>query len=245
MPSVDGAELLTGIKTGGANAPFNILAPQGNRLSKPSGKRHRRVSNGKRDKEGSRNCGKRQGATASMQDWNLIVTVRPGPEHVHRLLTRLGQLGHFARTSFKDVLVGRVDDVQSFLDAVLEAKAADKAWATLIGRIIPAESIFTFTPDTLVARLKDAVAPLVERMSAGTFHFRLERRGMAQRIPSQEIERAVAEHVFALAEACGIALSTRFEDPDYIIAAETIGDQCGVALIPRGQSARYPFVRTR
>lgn len=180
-----------------------------------------------------------------MQDWNLVVTVIPGPEHVHRLLSRLGQLGRFARTPFKDVLVGRVDDVRAFLDAVLEARAADKPWAALIGRIIPAESIFTFTPENLLDKLKDAVAPMVARMPGGTFHFRLERRGMAQRIATQEIERAVAEHVFGLAEAAGVALATRFDHPDYIIAAETVGDQCGVTLIERTQSDRYPFLQTR
>jgi tRNA(Ser,Leu) C12 N-acetylase TAN1 len=180
-----------------------------------------------------------------MQDWNLVVTVTPGPGHVHRLLSSLGQFGHFARTPFKDVLLGRVDDVQAFLDAVLEARAAHKPWAASVGRVIPAESIFTFTPDNLLDKLKEAVAPMVARMPGGTFHFRLERRGMAERIPTQEIERAVAEHIFALAEVGGIALSTRFDNPDYIIAAETVGDQCGVTLIPLSQSERYPFVQTR
>lgn len=180
-----------------------------------------------------------------LQDWNVIVTVRPGPQHVHRLLSRLGQEGRFARTPFKDVLVGRVDDLPRFLDSVREGLEAKQAWAALVGRVVPAQSVFTFTPDTLVAKLKESVAPLVAGISGGTFCFRFERRGMAQRLASQEIERAIADHVFALAQARGVTLATRFNDPDYLLVAETLGEQCGVALLARDLRSRYPFVQTR
>jgi hypothetical protein len=69
--------------------------------------------------------------------------------------------------------------------------------------------------------------------------------GLAGRIPTQEIERAVADHLFTLAHAHGTHLETDFEDPDCVVAAETIGDQCGVALITRELSSRYRFVQAR
>jgi tRNA(Ser,Leu) C12 N-acetylase TAN1 len=74
---------------------------------------------------------------------------------------------------------------------------------------------------------------------------RLERRGHAGEIATPEVERAVADHLFTLAAARGLQLRTDFTDPDYIVVAETLGDECGVALITRAMRTRYPFVHTR
>ena len=180
-----------------------------------------------------------------MKDWNLVVTVTPGPRHVREVLDHLGRLGWFASTSFRDVCIGKVEDVPRILEDVRAARTHAEPWADMIARVIPVERTFTFTPDSLADKIKDAVAPFVDRMQSGTFYVRVERRGLAGRIATQEIERAVADHLFTLAQAHGTHLETDFEDPDYVLAAETLGDQCGVALITREQSSRYPFLRVR
>jgi len=180
-----------------------------------------------------------------MKDWNLVVTIIPGPRHLREVLRQLGRLGWFASTSFKDVCVGKVEDVPRFLEDVLAARTRAEPWANMIARVIPVERTFTFTPDSLADQLQNALAPLLDRMQSGTFCVRIERRGLAGRIPTQEIERAVAAHIFTLAEARGTRLETDFGNPDYILAAETLGDQCGVTLILREQSSRYPFLRVR
>ena len=46
-------------------------------------------------------------------------------------------------------------------------------------RPIPVEQTFSFTPETFVAQLKSALAPLAVRMGAASFYLRLERRGVA------------------------------------------------------------------
>ena len=33
--------------------------------------------------------------------------------------------------------------------------------------------------------------------------------------------------------------------PDYVVVAETMGEQCGVALITRELASRYPFLQAR
>lgn len=48
-----------------------------------------------------------------------------------------------------------------------------------------------------------------------------------------------------LAEQVGLAMRTEFADPDFMIAAETLGTECGVALIRRALRERYPFVQVR
>ena len=180
-----------------------------------------------------------------LHEWNLILTVTPGPHHVRDVRSALGHLGRFWRTAFRDVLIGWTDDADALLQAIADARDQDKRWSHSLGRVIPARTVFYFTPDNLVERLGEAIAPLVDDMRSGRFYFRLERRGLAGEIPSQDVEQAVAEHLVALARAKGIELTTDFADPDYIVAAETLGTECGVCLLTRELMARFPFVRPK
>jgi hypothetical protein len=68
---------------------------------------------------------------------------------------------------------------------------------------------------------------------------------MEGKVDTPRIEREVADRVFARAEELGKQLSVSFGDPDYIIAAETLGNECGVALLDRALRHRFPFVKTR
>lgn len=175
-------------------------------------------------------------------DWNLIVTVVPGPGHEHRLLDALSGFGRFRATAYRYVCMGHVDDLEAFLRRVNDAREAGKAWAAWIARVIPVEKVVSFTPETLAARLEDAVEGMVARMGDGTFCVRLERRGLAGRISSREVERKVADHLHDVAAAQGKRLRADLEDPDFLVAAETLGTQCGVALLPRAMRRSYRFI---
>jgi tRNA(Ser,Leu) C12 N-acetylase TAN1 len=154
-------------------------------------------------------------------------------------------MGQFHMTEFKDVCTGYVEDVTNFLEAIRQAEAESEPWTKDLGRVIPVEQTFFFTPETLVEQLKEAVTPYVSRISGGTFHVRLERRGLIGQVISPEVEHSVADHLFALAEKEGRQLMTSFQNADYIVAAETVGHECGVALLTRELRQRYPFVKTR
>jgi tRNA(Ser,Leu) C12 N-acetylase TAN1 len=178
-------------------------------------------------------------------DWNAIVTVKAGPGYQRELLGALAGLGRFRPTAFHGVCTGHVDDVAAFLEAIRAARETGKPWADRLARVVPVERVFGFTPETLGDQLREAVAPFVARMSGGSFCVRLERRGLAGRVPSAEIERAAGEHVHELAAAQGKPLKTELADPDFVIAAETLGAVCGIALLPRALRERYPFVQLR
>jgi tRNA(Ser,Leu) C12 N-acetylase TAN1 len=181
----------------------------------------------------------------ALVDWNVIVTVKAVPGYERDLLGALGRFGRFRPTAFHGVCMGQVADLEAFLEAVRAAREAGKAWAERLSRVVPVERVFFFAPETLAGQLRDAVVPLVARMGDGSFCVRLERRGLAGRLPSAEIERAVGEHVHELAAAQGKRLRTDFVDPDFVIAAETLGEECGIALLPRALRERYPFVQLR
>jgi hypothetical protein len=83
-----------------------------------------------------------------------------------------------------------VADVCRFLEAVRQAGEQGMKWVEDLARALLVEQRFQFTPESFEAQLKEAVAPLVERMAGGTFYVRLERRGFKGRIISPEVERA-------------------------------------------------------
>lgn len=178
-------------------------------------------------------------------NWNIIVTSLPGSRCEYRLLHELRSMGKFHTTEFKDVCTGYVEDVTNFLEAIRQAEAEGAPWVQDLGRVIPVEQTFHFTPETLVEQLKEAVTPYLGRISGGTFHVRLERRGLIGQVISPEVERSVAEHLFALAEKEGHKVMVSFKNADCIVAAETVGHECGVTLLTRDLRQRYPFVKTR
>lgn len=178
-------------------------------------------------------------------DWNVVVTVQPGPHFRRDVLGALARFGRFRATPFRDVCVGRVQDRIAFLEGLRQARSGGAPWAQRVGRVIPVDAVFWFTPATFVDRLKDAVTPLAQRIGGGSFCVRVERRGFVGEIDTQAVERAVGEHIHALAAAQGTTLHTAFDDPDVVLAAETLGNECGVALLPRALRQTYPFVRAR
>jgi tRNA(Ser,Leu) C12 N-acetylase TAN1 len=180
-----------------------------------------------------------------MEHWNVIVTALPGMAREFALLKELNHYGEFHPTQFKDVCIGRVEDTAEFLEAMRRALEAEVDWVRDLARVIPIEDSFRFSPETLAEQLKAAVASFVRRMESGTCYVRLERRGLEGLVMSQEVERAVADHLFALAEREGKDLRASFEDPDYIVAAETLGNECGVVLIDRELRQQYPFVHPK
>jgi tRNA(Ser,Leu) C12 N-acetylase TAN1 len=177
-----------------------------------------------------------------MRDWNVLVTVAPGPGRKSRLLRRLRGLGWFEPTEFKNVCLGNVEDRTQFLETLRVGRENNEPWLADLARAIPVEQTFSFTPESLTEQMKQAAAPFVGRMTDGTFHVRLERRGLPGQVMSQEVERQVGEHLLELAETAGKRLHVSFANPDHIVAAETVGTLCGVALLDRALIGHCPFV---
>jgi hypothetical protein len=63
-----------------------------------------------------------------VKNWNVVVTVVPGPGRQARLLGQLRRLGDFERTEFKNVCLGHVEDAAQFLEALRFARENGKPW---------------------------------------------------------------------------------------------------------------------
>lgn len=181
-----------------------------------------------------------------MQPWNVILTIRPGSSHVSETITELRRLGDFHVTAFPDVLTGLVAEQKEFLDGLADARESRAPWAEMVKRVIPVERVFTFTPDDLVEQWSRSLSDYLDRMPLrATCFVRLERRGLVGQLHSVAVERTVADRLFDLAEARGVRLGVSFNDPDFIVLAETVANQCGLALIKRELRQRYPFIHVK
>ena len=120
-----------------------------------------------------------------MRDWNVLVTVAPGRGENPASCAPPAALGSFERTEFKNVFsaMSRIGP-SSWKRFRLAEKTTSRGLADL-ARAIPVEQIFSFTPESLTEQMKEATAPFVGRMSDGTFHVRLERRGLPGQVMSR------------------------------------------------------------
>jgi tRNA(Ser,Leu) C12 N-acetylase TAN1 len=181
----------------------------------------------------------------SPPSWNVVITLVPGPHHLSDVLGALDRFGRFSATSFKDVCVGQVGDVPAMLEGIAHARAVQKGWSLAIGHVVPVETTFLFEPDQLAEEANRELARLWERLPEGSVCVRVKRRGLAGRVHSQEVERAVADHVITLAENAGKRLSVSLSDPDCTIVIETLDRVAGIGLVTREQRDRYPFTEVR
>lgn len=178
---------------------------------------------------------------AVSEPWNVLATAREREQrHLAKLLKRFGD---FRWTKFLGVLVGRVADHEAFFAQLARQEEDEPGFLRPLAKLVPIERTFAFTAETLPALLKEAVLGYAGRIGGGSFYVRIERRGLAGAIHSQQLEQELDRALCEVLRAGGEAPSVTFTDPDYIVAVETIGEEGGIGLLPRALRARYPFVR--
>jgi tRNA(Ser,Leu) C12 N-acetylase TAN1 len=177
-----------------------------------------------------------------MWEFNVLVTLAHEGRYGH-LLHELSDYGDFHKTAFHGVILGRVEDIGTFLETVREQREEKLIAFQDLGRVVPLETVFTFELDDFLARLCEALRPWLDKLANCRFYVRLERRGLKGQIVSPDIEQALDAYVLDELVDLGHVGEIDFENPDAVVAIETIGDRCGVGLITRELSERYEFVR--
>ena len=178
-----------------------------------------------------------------MAAWNVLATAQEGRRDA--LLIALRRLGRFRRGGYRNVVVGAVDDPAGFLPAVREALASDPLLPTALAKVVPVDTVVRITADTAVETLAAAAERFLDQLAGGSFFVRLERRGMKGRLHTPTVERAVGDRVWRALEARGEAPRVDFHDADAILVIETVGDEAGLAVLPRALRREFPFVRVR
>lgn len=175
------------------------------------------------------------------RDWNVVVTVREGEfAEAVRLLRPFGDVN---RTDYWNVLVMTVDDVAGFLASVSATIEEDASIPNSVSRILPVTRRFFFqSPEQFEEQARSVVDEWVPELRAKTFHVRMHRRGFKGRISSQHEEQFLDYHLLQRLERLGSEGRIDFEDPDVIIAVETVGQEAGLSMWTREERERYDFL---
>jgi tRNA(Ser,Leu) C12 N-acetylase TAN1 len=177
-----------------------------------------------------------------MLDWNVVVSVHEdGYKDAVRLLQQFGRVNS---TDYYNVLVMKVPDISVFLDRL--AALVDEAPGIMndISRAVPSEESFDFdSAQEFESKARDVAMSWVPELAQKSFHVRIHRRGFKGCLSSPEEERFLDEVLLAALDQAGVPCRVSFEDPDAIVAIETVGNRAGMSFWRRADLERYPFLR--
>jgi tRNA(Ser,Leu) C12 N-acetylase TAN1 len=117
-------------------------------------------------------------------------------------------------------------------------------FADCLSRVVPAERTFAFqSPEEFEANAREIALGWVPRLAGRSFHVRLHRRGFKGRLSTPAEERFLDDVLLQALQAAGTPGSLSFEDPDAVVAVETVGDRAGMSLWTRDELLRHPFLK--
>lgn len=154
-------------------------------------------------------------------------------------MEQLREFGDFRRTRFKDVIRGRVENIEVFLQNL------ERRSIFTLSRVVPIEKSFNFSHESVVEEFCEAVKPLLNKIQKGeSFSVIVERRGFKGAFSSQRVAKEVGTFISkALEERDGEKPKVNLEDPDKAVIFETLMKWCGVGVIPREMRAKYFYLR--
>jgi len=155
------------------------------------------------------------------------------------LLEQLKELGDFYQTSFRDVIRGKVENLEAFLQEI------EKRSILTLSRVVPVEKSFIFSPERVAEEFCETVEPLIEKIRKGeSFCVIVERRGLKGAFSSQEAAKEVGTFISkALEERDEGKPKVNLRDPDKAVVFETLGRWCGVGIISKEMREKHFYLK--
>ncbi|ADE15003.1 conserved hypothetical protein [Nitrosococcus halophilus Nc 4] len=176
-----------------------------------------------------------------MQQWNVVVSTSGAYNLAKDLLQEFGSVH---RTDFYNVLVLEVPDIHEFLGQLHQRVAAEPSLRDILGHVIPVTTTFLFqTPEEFETKARETVISWLPQLANNSFHVRMHRRGFRGRLSSHHEERFLDEFLLQQLEEAGTPGQIIFEDPDAIIAVETVAQRAGLSLWTREDLQRYSLLK--
>ncbi|HXY54215.1 MAG TPA: THUMP domain-containing protein [Nitrospirota bacterium] len=177
-----------------------------------------------------------------MQEWNAVISVH---EHGFRqAINVFGDFGEVKRTDFFNVLLLRARDVNQMLETLRERTLKNPSTLSFLARLIPITHTFTFdSADEFELKAGEILITWTQHLAGKSFYVRIRRRGFKGKISSPGEERLLDVVLLEALKKAGAPGRISFQDPDAIIAIETIGTWAGLTLVMREDLKRYPFIR--
>jgi tRNA(Ser,Leu) C12 N-acetylase TAN1 len=178
-----------------------------------------------------------------IHDWNVVVTV--APEGYHDAIRVLRDFGEISRTWFRDVLVMRVEkEAHEFQEMLRELLQNDATLANSVSRLIPVTDKFSYSSaEEFRTKAKEVVRPWANELAGKTFYVRMHRRGFHEVLTSHTEESALGEFLLDCIREDRSDTHVRFENPDFVIAVETVGEDAGLSRWSRADLDRYELLR--
>jgi tRNA(Ser,Leu) C12 N-acetylase TAN1 len=156
----------------------------------------------------------------------------------------LGVFGPIRKTVFFNVLLMKADDVPAMLQSLKEMMARDPGSLAFLARIIPVSHAFSFqTPEEFEEKAGEIVLGWADSLAGKSFHVRMRRRGFKGRLSGLDEEHFLDRLLLEALEDKGASGRISFDNPDAIIAVETVGQWAGLSLWLREDLERYPFIK--
>ncbi len=176
-----------------------------------------------------------------MKEWNVVVTVH---EDVYsRARKLLEQFGEVAKTGFFNILTMWAAEPDRLLESLEELARQDPDALLPLARVMPVARSFNFqSPEEFETKAREVVSGWIPQLSGTGFHVRMHRRGFKGKLSSLEEEHFLDRYLLEALERAGTPGRITFDDPDAIIALETIGPQAGLSLWTREDLRRHPLL---
>jgi tRNA(Ser,Leu) C12 N-acetylase TAN1 len=179
--------------------------------------------------------------TESPVDWNVVVTVYDG--EFNEAVRLLRPYGEVARTDYWNVIAMRVEDVAEFRRAIQTATREDASIPNSVSRIVPVTQTFRFqSPEEFEEKARSLVDGWLSELEGKRFHVRMHRRGFKGKLSSQHEEQFLDHHLLERLRQQGAEGRIDFDDPDVIIAVETLGQTAGLSLWTREQCRSFELL---
>jgi tRNA(Ser,Leu) C12 N-acetylase TAN1 len=176
-----------------------------------------------------------------MHDWNVVITVHDDGYNLAR--KTLERYGRVDRTDYFNILLMQTSDSRHILEALREDALRTPDIVAPLARVMPVFQTFTFqTPGEFEGKARQAVWDWLPALGGKSFHLRMHRRGFKGRLSSMDEERFLDTYLLEALEMAGTEGEITFDDPDAILALETVGTRAGLSLWTREELERYPLL---
>ncbi|BCG47994.1 hypothetical protein GEOBRER4_n2857 [Citrifermentans bremense] len=173
--------------------------------------------------------------------WNVVVTVQEGG--YQEALKVLRQFGEVGRTEYFNVLTLRVPDYRQFIEELHAEGERDPQLVHCLAGVVPVIQTFSFqTPAEFEEKSRQASCAWLPVLGGKSFHVRMHRRGFKGKLSSLEQEQQLDRYLIEALELAGEGGRIGFDDPDAVIAVETVGGHAGLSLWSRQDLKRYPLL---
>lgn len=177
-----------------------------------------------------------------MKEWNVVATARQS--HFPEAVKLLKQFGRVEKTHYYDVLVMEVDDPREFLERLHERLADEPAIGECLGHVSPCTETFIFQSlGEFEEHARKAVQQYIPDLCGKRFHIRMRRRGFKGRLHATDEEQFLDGVLLEALEEADTPGEITFDDPDAIVALETVDTKAGLAVWMREDLERYPLLK--